>query len=45
VIKLTPEDSVLKLNVGDRITLTSNDFERLCEAFLAEVEAKFSSVP
>jgi hypothetical protein len=42
VIKLTPEDSVLKLNVGDRITLTSDDFERLCEAFLAEVEAKFS---
>ena len=31
--------SVLRLDVGDRIALNADDFEALCGAFLAEVEA------
>lgn len=41
VIKFLPEDSVLKLDVGDRIELTVAQFERLAKAFLADIEAKF----
>jgi hypothetical protein len=40
-IKLTPERSVLKLNVGDPIRLTEEEFERLSAAFFAELERRF----
>ena len=40
-IKLPPEESVLKLKVGDEINLTEADFVRLSEAFFAEMERKF----
>jgi hypothetical protein len=41
VIKFVPGESVLKLNVGDRIKLTATQFERLAKAFFADLEAKF----
>jgi hypothetical protein len=41
VIKYVPDQSVLKLSIGDRINLTAADFERLSAAFLAEIEEKF----
>ena len=41
VIKLVPDESVVKLKIGDRIKLTQAQFERLAKAFLAEIEAKF----
>jgi hypothetical protein len=41
VIKLVPDESVLKLELGDRIKLSAAQFERLSKAFLAEIEAKF----
>ena len=31
--------SVLRLDTGDRVALNADDFEALCRAFLAEVEA------
>lgn len=40
-IKLVPERSVLKLNVGDSIRLTEPEFERLSAAFFAELERRF----
>jgi hypothetical protein len=40
-IKLTPERSVLKLNIGDPIQLTEEDFERLSAAFFTELERRF----
>ena len=40
-IKLTPERSVVKLNIGDPIRLTEEEFERLSEAFFAELERRF----
>jgi hypothetical protein len=41
VIKLEPEETVLKLSPGDEIRLSDRDFERLSAAFLAEIEARF----
>jgi hypothetical protein len=41
VVKLVPEQTVLKLNTGDRIALTAAQFERLSKAFLDEIETKF----
>jgi len=41
VIKLVPEQSVLKLHISDRIRLSADQFDRLSNAFLREVEAKF----
>jgi hypothetical protein len=41
VIKFVPDQSATKLNVGDTISLSAADFERLTAAFLAELEAKF----
>ena len=41
VIKLVPEETVLKLEIGDRIRLTAAQFERLSKAFLAQIQAKF----
>ena len=41
VIKLIPDQSVLKLEIGDRIRLGAAQFERLSKAFLAEIQSKF----
>jgi hypothetical protein len=41
VIELELEESVLELGVGDRIGLSAAEFERLSDAFLAEIEARF----
>ncbi|MEA2264789.1 MAG: hypothetical protein QOE27_372 [Solirubrobacteraceae bacterium] len=41
VIKLIPGESVLKIEIGDRIRLRADDFERLARAFFAEIEARF----
>jgi hypothetical protein len=41
VIKLVPEDSVLKLGFGERIMVSAAQFERLARAFLSEIQAKF----
>jgi hypothetical protein len=41
VIKLVPEQSVLKLDIGDRIRLNAAQFDRLAKAFFSEVESKF----
>jgi hypothetical protein len=41
VIKYIPDQSVVKLNVGDKIRLTAEEFERLSAAFFAELERKF----
>jgi hypothetical protein len=41
VIKFTPEQSVLKLNIGDPIRLTADQFGRLSAAFFADIERKF----
>ena len=41
VVKLTPEESVLKLDIGDRIRLSAAQFERLAKAFFADLEVKF----
>jgi hypothetical protein len=41
VIKLIPEQSVLKLNIGDGIRLSAAQFERLATAFFAEIERRF----
>jgi hypothetical protein len=40
-IKMDPERSVLKLQVGDTITLTEVQFTRLSKAFFDEIERKF----
>ena len=41
VIKFVPDESVLKLKIGDKIKLTTEQFERLSTAFLGEIESKF----
>jgi hypothetical protein len=41
VIKLVPDQSVAKLEIGDPIRLSTAQFERLSTAFLAEIEARF----
>ncbi|MFL6160897.1 MAG: hypothetical protein ACJ74U_01590 [Jatrophihabitantaceae bacterium] len=41
VIKLVPEESVLKLDIGAKIELTEDQFERLYKAFMADLKAKF----
>jgi hypothetical protein len=41
VLKYAPEQSVVKVKVGDRIRLTADQFDRLSAAFFAEMEAKF----
>src|SRR5437870_6912097 len=40
-MKLPPEKSLLKLEVGDEVQLTEADFVRLSEAFFAEMERKY----
>ena len=41
VIKYKPDESVVKLEIGDRIALSAAQFERLAEAFLAEIRTRF----
>ena len=41
-LKLLPEKSLLKLQVGDEVRLTEADFVRLSKAFFAEMEKKYS---
>lgn len=43
VIRFVPEESVLKLNLGDDIELRAGDFQRLSRAFFADLESKFVS--
>jgi hypothetical protein len=43
VVKLVPDESILKLQYGDPVRLTVDDFERLSSAFLAEIDGKFVS--
>ena len=41
VIKLIPEQSVLKLDLGERISLSAQQFDKLAKAFFGDLEAKF----
>ena len=41
VIRYVPEQSVSKVNVGDRIALSQEQFERIAAGFLADIESKF----
>jgi hypothetical protein len=41
VIKLIPEKSVAKIQFGDPIRLSVEQFERLSTAFFVELERKF----
>jgi len=41
-LKLPPERSLLKLQVGDEVRLTEADFLRLSKAFFAEITKKYS---
>jgi hypothetical protein len=40
-IKYDPAKSVLEIRIGDKLSLSSEDFARLSAAFLAEIERKF----
>ena len=40
-LTLPPEKSILKLEVGDEIRLSEDDFVRLSKAFFAELEKKY----
>ena len=41
VVKWIPDQSVLKLRIGDTIKLTAADFERLSAAIFTELEHQF----
>ncbi len=41
VIKYVPADTVLGIEVGEKVSLSAEDFERLSAAFLAEIERRF----
>jgi hypothetical protein len=41
VIKFEPDESVLGLDVGDRIAVSAAQFERLSKAVFAELDEKF----
>jgi hypothetical protein len=41
VIKVEPEETVLKLEPGERVALSADQFEQLARAFLGEIDAKF----
>jgi len=45
VIRLKPGETVLKIEPGDRIALSAAQFERLADAFLGEIAAKFVFAP
>jgi hypothetical protein len=40
-MKYSPDQSVLKLNIGDQIRLTAQEFQRLSAAFFDDLERKF----
>lgn len=40
VVKFVPEESILKLNVGDKIMLRAAQFDELSKAFLGEIQSK-----
>ncbi len=42
-ITYDPAKSVLKYAIGDQVKLTEEDFVRLSDAFLSEIETKFSA--
>jgi hypothetical protein len=44
VIKLEPDQTVLHIEPGERIALSAAQFERLSDAFLADLRAKFVPV-
>jgi hypothetical protein len=41
VVKFVPDESVVKLQIGDPIRLTADQFERLASGVLAELEQKY----
>ena len=41
VIKYVPADTVLGIEVGEKVSLSAEAFERLSAAFLAEIERRF----
>jgi hypothetical protein len=41
VIKLVPDQSAVKLDIGDPIALSAAQFDHLSKAFLAEIESRF----
>jgi hypothetical protein len=41
VIRLVPEESVSKIAIGERIELTADRFERIADAFFAELEKRY----
>ena len=41
LVKIVPEESVLKIGIRDRIQLDAAQFDRLAKAFLADIERKF----
>jgi hypothetical protein len=45
VIKMIPDQSILKLQVGDAIALTLDQFERLSSAFFEDLQRKFVQTP
>jgi hypothetical protein len=40
-VSLIPEQSVVKLHIDDRMSLTAEQFERLSAGLFAELESKF----
>jgi hypothetical protein len=44
-MKYAPDESVLKLDIGEPIELTAADFERLSSAFFDGLERKVFVVP
>jgi hypothetical protein len=42
VIKLVPEDSLSGIGYGERVELGADQFERLADAFFAELQARFT---
>jgi hypothetical protein len=43
VIKYVPEQSVVKLEIGERICLTEDQFKQLADALFGDLERKFVS--